>query len=201
LAGCGRPGAAFSTKGTESVKGPTAAACPRPSRTGLGSAGLSWADSRVGRLAVSGACFGSADLLRVGRPCAQVWGEGGEQHAQGTRGHDARPGDGLPVDERGRGGKEMIQKEKGPLPVVEGSRVVTMVTDRDIIARVVAAGQDPSSLRVSDIATKDLVTIGPNQDVEEGPPAAGSAPAGPPAGRGRGRPAGRDHLRGRPAQG
>ena len=61
--------------------------------------------------------------------------------------------------------KEMIQKEKGPLPVVEGGRVVAMVTDRYIIARVVAAGQDPSALRVSDIATKDLVTIGPDQDV------------------------------------
>ena len=65
--------------------------------------------------------------------------------------------------------KEMIQKEKGPLPVVEGSRVVAMVTNRDIVARVVAAGQDPSGLRVSDIATKDLVTIGPDQDVKEAP--------------------------------
>jgi len=63
--------------------------------------------------------------------------------------------------------KEMIQKEKGPLPVVEGGRVVAMVTDRDIIARVVAAGQDPSALWVSDIATKDLVTIGPDQDAQE----------------------------------
>jgi CBS domain-containing protein len=63
--------------------------------------------------------------------------------------------------------QEMIQKEKGPLPVVEGGRVVAMVTDRDIIARVVAAGQNPSALRVSDIATKDLVTIGPDQDTDE----------------------------------
>jgi CBS domain-containing protein len=63
--------------------------------------------------------------------------------------------------------QEMIQKEKGPLPVVEGGRVVAMVTDRDIIARVVAAGQDPSALRVSDIATKDVVTIGPDQDTDE----------------------------------
>ena len=63
--------------------------------------------------------------------------------------------------------KEMIQKEKGPLPVVEGGRVVAMVTDRDIIARVVAAGQDPSALWVSDIATKGLVTIGPDQDAQE----------------------------------
>jgi CBS domain-containing protein len=63
--------------------------------------------------------------------------------------------------------QEMIQKEKGPLPVVEGGRVVAMVTDRDIIAQVVAAGQGPRSLWVSDIATKDVVTIGPDQDVEE----------------------------------
>jgi CBS domain-containing protein len=40
--------------------------------------------------------------------------------------------------------KQMIQKEKGPLPVVEGGHVVAMVTDRDIIARVVAEGRDPA---------------------------------------------------------
>ena len=61
----------------------------------------------------------------------------------------------------------MIQAEKGPLPVVEGESPVAMVTDRDIIARVVAEGRDPNSVRVEDIATHELVTIGPDQDVEE----------------------------------
>jgi CBS domain-containing protein len=32
--------------------------------------------------------------------------------------------------------KRMIQEKKGPLPIVEGDRVVGMVTDRDVIARV-----------------------------------------------------------------
>ena len=63
--------------------------------------------------------------------------------------------------------KKMIQQEKGPLPVVEGSNVVAMITDRDIIARVVAEGADPTSLSVSDIATTDLVTISPDADVDE----------------------------------
>ena len=63
--------------------------------------------------------------------------------------------------------KRMIQKEKGPLPVVEGDRVVAMVTDRDIIARVVAEGRDPNSVTVDDIATKELVTASPDQDVDE----------------------------------
>lgn len=61
----------------------------------------------------------------------------------------------------------MIQQEKGPLPVVEGQRVVGMITDRDIIARVVAAGQDPNSMKVSDVMTSDLVTINPAADVSE----------------------------------
>jgi CBS domain-containing protein len=63
--------------------------------------------------------------------------------------------------------KEMIAKEKGPLPVVEGGRVVAMVTDRDLVARVVAASRDPNTVRCEEIATKDLVTIGPDQDLQE----------------------------------
>jgi CBS domain-containing protein len=63
--------------------------------------------------------------------------------------------------------KRMIEQEKGPLPVVEGDRVVAIITDRDIIARVVAVGRDPDSVTVRDVATKDLVTIGPDQNVGE----------------------------------
>ena len=63
--------------------------------------------------------------------------------------------------------KVMIQEEKGPLPVVEGDRVVAIVTDRDLVARVLAAGRDPQSVTVDEVATKDLVTAEPNLDVED----------------------------------
>jgi len=63
--------------------------------------------------------------------------------------------------------KRMIQQEKGPLPIVEDERPVAIVTDRDIIAHVVAEGRDPKSITVDDIASYELVTIGPEQDVEE----------------------------------
>ena len=63
--------------------------------------------------------------------------------------------------------KRMIQEEKGPLPIVEGKRPVAIVTDRDIIAHVVAEGRDPTSMTVQDIASHDLVTIGPEQDISE----------------------------------
>jgi CBS domain-containing protein len=61
----------------------------------------------------------------------------------------------------------MIQQEKGPLPIVEGGRPVGIVTDRDIVAHVVAESRDPSSTTVDDIASHELVTIGPDQDVDE----------------------------------
>jgi CBS domain-containing protein len=63
--------------------------------------------------------------------------------------------------------KRMIQEEKGPLPIVEGDRPVAIVTDRDIVAHVVAEGRDPNSVTVDDIATHELVTIGPDQAVDE----------------------------------
>ena len=61
----------------------------------------------------------------------------------------------------------MIQEEEGPLPIVDGDRPVAIITDRDIIAHVVAVGRDPGSVTVDDVATRDLVTIGPDQDVDE----------------------------------
>jgi CBS domain-containing protein len=63
--------------------------------------------------------------------------------------------------------KRMIQEKKGPLPVVEGDRVVGMVTDRDVIARVVAEGRDPNACSVDEVATRELVTARPDQDVDE----------------------------------
>lgn len=63
--------------------------------------------------------------------------------------------------------KRMIQNEVGPLPIVEGDRPVAMITDRDLTARVVAEGRDPNSVTIGDIATTDLVTTTPDQDVKE----------------------------------
>ena len=44
---------------------------------------------------------------------------------------------------------------------------MAIVTDRDIIAHVVAEGRDPKSMTVHDIASHDLVTIGPDEDIDE----------------------------------
>ena len=61
----------------------------------------------------------------------------------------------------------MKSEDVGPLPVVEGDRLVGMVTDRDIVLRVVAEGKDPQSATVGEIASRDLITVDPQQDLDE----------------------------------
>jgi len=61
----------------------------------------------------------------------------------------------------------MKEKDVGIIPVVEGGRLVGTVTDRDIAVRVVAEGKDPQSVRVQEIASTELVTVDPQQDLDE----------------------------------
>ena len=61
----------------------------------------------------------------------------------------------------------MRDDDVGLVPVAEGDRLVGTVTDRDITIRGVAEQRDPSSTRVSDIASTDLVTVDPDQSLDE----------------------------------
>jgi len=62
--------------------------------------------------------------------------------------------------------KVMAKEDVGPVPVVEEGRLTGIVTDRDIVVRVVAEGRDPSSTTVGDIASRDLVTVSPDDDLD-----------------------------------
>ena len=61
----------------------------------------------------------------------------------------------------------MKQEDAGVVPIVDGNRVVGVLTDRDIAIKVVAEGKDPKSAKVTDIASRDLVTVDPQQDLDE----------------------------------
>ena len=63
--------------------------------------------------------------------------------------------------------KIMKQEDAGVVPVTENGRLTGMVTDRDIAIRVVAEGKDPQSTVVREVASKNLVTIDPQQDLDE----------------------------------
>jgi CBS domain-containing protein len=61
----------------------------------------------------------------------------------------------------------MRDEDVGLIPIVESDRLVGTVTDRDIAVRLVAEGKSPEKTQVADIASRELVTIDPDQDVEE----------------------------------
>jgi CBS domain-containing protein len=61
----------------------------------------------------------------------------------------------------------MRDDDVGLVPVVDGDRLVGTVTDRDIAIRVVAEERDANSTAVREIASTDLVTIDPEQDLDE----------------------------------
>ncbi len=55
----------------------------------------------------------------------------------------------------------------GALPVCDGERLVGMLTDRDIVVRAIAVGQDPKRSTVRDAMTPQLVYGYEDQDVQE----------------------------------
>jgi CBS domain-containing protein len=62
----------------------------------------------------------------------------------------------------------MKQNDVGSLPVVDDDRrLVGILTDRDIVLRAVAERVDPQSVKVGDVASRDLVTVEPEQDLDE----------------------------------
>jgi CBS domain-containing protein len=62
--------------------------------------------------------------------------------------------------------KVMTGEDVGPLPVIEGGRLVGIVTDRDIVTRVLAEERDPQSTTVGDICSSDLITVTPEDDLD-----------------------------------
>jgi CBS domain-containing protein len=61
----------------------------------------------------------------------------------------------------------MKQEDAGIVPIVDGEKLVGVLTDRDIAIKVVAEGKDPQSVKVTELASRDLVTVDPQQDLDE----------------------------------
>ena len=63
--------------------------------------------------------------------------------------------------------KLMRDEDAGVVPITDGDRLVGVVTDRDIAIRIVAEGKDPKATTVDQIASQNLVTIDPQQNLDE----------------------------------
>jgi CBS domain-containing protein len=62
--------------------------------------------------------------------------------------------------------RKMKSEDVGSLPIVENDRLVGVVTDRDLAIRVLAEGKGAET-PVSQVASKDVVTVDPQQSLDE----------------------------------
>jgi CBS domain-containing protein len=61
----------------------------------------------------------------------------------------------------------MRDGDVGAIPVLDDGELCGILTDRDIVVRCIAEGNDPSETTVEDILSDNLKTISPNQDTEQ----------------------------------
>jgi CBS domain-containing protein len=60
----------------------------------------------------------------------------------------------------------MLSSDAGSIPVMDGERLIGMITDRDIAVRGVAKGHGPET-PVGDLMTGDLIVVRVDDDVED----------------------------------
>ena len=64
--------------------------------------------------------------------------------------------------------KLMVQNDCGEIPIVDtADHVIGVVTDRDIVCRVVAQGKNPIGHTAEECMSKSVVTVHPETPVEE----------------------------------
>lgn len=63
--------------------------------------------------------------------------------------------------------RKMLDNDVGEIPVVHDGKPIGVVTDRDIVVRLVAHGQDPKQVRAQDCMTSPALTIEQNADLKE----------------------------------
>ena len=61
----------------------------------------------------------------------------------------------------------MAQFDFGAVPVTDGDELVGVVTDRDLVVRVLANRQDPNAVTLGEIATKEVTTVTPDTELAD----------------------------------
>ncbi|MBI4257494.1 MAG: CBS domain-containing protein [Thaumarchaeota archaeon] len=61
----------------------------------------------------------------------------------------------------------MTENDVGSLPVVDKGTAVGILTERDLVRRVIAKRKDPSALSVREIMSSPIVSVQPSAFVEE----------------------------------
>lgn len=63
--------------------------------------------------------------------------------------------------------RRMQEADTGLLPVLDGTRLVGVITDRDLVVRAIALGVDPRTATVGEFQSRHVCTIGPDATCDE----------------------------------
>jgi CBS domain-containing protein len=75
----------------------------------------------------------------------------------------------VPTDSVVEVARLMKESDVGSIPVVEDRtdmHLIGIVTDRDLTVRVLAEALDPAATNVVDVVSRNVVTVGPDDDVD-----------------------------------
>ncbi len=61
----------------------------------------------------------------------------------------------------------MKEQDTGVVPVVDGKRIIGLITDRDIVVRGIAEGRELSSVKVNEIMSKSVRSVKEDTPVTE----------------------------------
>lgn len=62
--------------------------------------------------------------------------------------------------------RHMRDLDVGVIPVVDGGKLLGVITDRDIVIRAIAAGVSPQQATAGDHMSSDPTTVSPDDDVQ-----------------------------------
>ncbi len=71
-----------------------------------------------------------------------------------------------PDDTLAEAARKMWKQQTGSLLVIDGDDLVGIITERDVL-KAVAAGAAINEIRLSEVMSKDLVTVGPGTSLRE----------------------------------
>jgi CBS domain-containing protein len=63
--------------------------------------------------------------------------------------------------------RKMKQEDAGFMPIVEGGKLVGVITDRDIVVRCIAEGHNPEQETVEHCMSQQAVTISPEDEIQQ----------------------------------
>lgn len=63
--------------------------------------------------------------------------------------------------------KKLARLNIGAMPICDGENLRGMLTDRDIVTKVIAEGKDPSKVTARDLETEEPVWVGADSSLED----------------------------------